>query len=196
LTLERKMIEIGLCQCGCGETTSIARQTIPRKNMVKGEPSRFITGHYTRTIPQGQGHPSWRGGRYVNHSGYVMVAAPGHARVNANGYIREHVLIAEKALGSQLPEGVQVHHCGDVGDNSKLVICQDQEYHFLLHVRAKALKECGDANKRKCKFCQQYDHVENLHCRKIKGKKGGWNTYHMECVREYDRARSARRKTK
>ena len=35
----------GLCQCGCGEPTSIAKHTVRTRNMVKGEPLRFKKGH-------------------------------------------------------------------------------------------------------------------------------------------------------
>lgn len=46
--------------------------------------------------------------------------------------------IAARALGRALPEGAEVHHLnGDHNDNRpcNLVICQDAEYHDLLHRR-------------------------------------------------------------
>lgn len=185
---KKSVVSFGLCKCGCGEKTNICKQT--RGESIKGLPFRFIMGHYSKTVSMNKEHnPSWKGGRYILDSGYVMVHDPTHARAMSNGYVREHIIIAEKALGRSLPEGVQVHHYGDVGDNSKLVICENQEYHRLLHVRKKSLKECGDASKRKCKYCQKYDDVENLHCVQIKIGKKGWNTYHLSCARVYDRKR-------
>lgn len=38
----------GLCQCGCGQKTSLAERTVPRLGYVKGEPVRFIIGHASR----------------------------------------------------------------------------------------------------------------------------------------------------
>lgn len=39
----------GFCQCGCGQKTSLARQTFSGKGYAKGEPLRFIHGHNSRT---------------------------------------------------------------------------------------------------------------------------------------------------
>jgi len=172
------------CQCDCGTEKAINTSTLNGGNVK----SCGCLYKETRHRGLGEDSPSWKGGEYINYSGYVMKSIPeDHPRKQYNGYIREHILIAERAIGKELPEGVQVHHYGATGDNSKIVICENQEYHFLLHIRAKALKECGHAGWRKCKFCQQYDSLDNIYCVKINGKKGGWNTYHMECARAYDR---------
>ncbi|MFZ3014346.1 MAG: hypothetical protein WA045_11635, partial [Nitrospira sp.] len=42
------MIESGLCQCGCGEKTAIAKKTVTRLGQVKGQPYRFIYSHINR----------------------------------------------------------------------------------------------------------------------------------------------------
>lgn len=38
----------GLCQCGCGQRTRNAPQTIKKLGWVKGEPTRYINGHNNR----------------------------------------------------------------------------------------------------------------------------------------------------
>lgn len=67
----------------------------------------------------------------------------GYVRVLIDGKMyRQHVLLAEKALGKQLPKGAVVHHVdgnGTNNDTNNLVICQDQNYHLLLHRRAEML---------------------------------------------------------
>lgn len=76
-----------------------------------------------------------------------------------------HVLLAEKALGKKLPKGVVVHHIDSNGlnnDPSNLVICPDEAYHQLLHLRMRALAECGNADWRKCPYCKEWDAVEYL----------------------------------
>lgn len=86
------------------------------------------------------------------------------------GYVRiggkkEHILIAEKALGRKLPKGAEVHHVNGIKtDNSpgNLVICQDHSYHFLLETRTRALRECGNANWKKCRKCNQWDDPANM----------------------------------
>lgn len=43
-------ISAGLCQCGCGKTTTIAAQTDRKLGHIKGQPKRFVQGH-RRTAP-------------------------------------------------------------------------------------------------------------------------------------------------
>lgn len=125
-----------------------------------------------------------KGGRYLGQDGYWRLFAPDHPRASGN-YVLEHIVVAEKAFGGPLPAEAQVHHCGEKSDNSKLVICEDQAYHRLLHVRMRALAECGDANKRKCTYCKQYDDVENLRVPKTTRL----SSHHPECQRAYSRKR-------
>ena len=67
----------------------------------------------------------------------------GYVKFTVDGkQVYEHTLLAEKALGRKLPEGAMVHHTGKTYDNHgpfKLVICPNQDYHMLLHRRAKEL---------------------------------------------------------
>lgn len=37
-----------LCQCGCGQTVTLVTQTNSREGVTKGEPRRFVRGHYLR----------------------------------------------------------------------------------------------------------------------------------------------------
>ena len=98
--------------------------------------------------------------------GYRRVYSPTHPRANKKGYVMEHTLMAEKALGHLLPPGVETHHVNGSRDNGPLVICQNSGYHQLLHCREKALKVCGHANWRKCRDCGEYDAAENLRSNK------------------------------
>lgn len=102
---------------------------------------------------------------------------------------REHIAVAERALGRPLPSGAVVHHVNeDKLDNrpSNLVICPNQAYHALLHRRMRALDACGHADWRKCWICQHWDAPENLHTTP------GGNVYHNCCNR--DRLRTQSRK--
>jgi hypothetical protein len=72
-------------------------------------------------------------------NGYVMIKVKGKL-------VYEHRVLAEKALGKPLPDKAIVHHTIAPDDNHgfcKLVICPSQEYHTLLHKRA---RELGYAN--------------------------------------------------
>jgi hypothetical protein len=86
---------------------------------------------------------------------------------------REHVHIAESALGKRLPNGAEVHHVDGNGQNnahSNLVICQDHAYHYLLHVRALVVKHGGNPNtQRVCGRCRQPKDFSQFYVRRTEG---------------------------
>jgi hypothetical protein len=138
---------------------------------------------------RGPNNPFWKGGIISNASAGRLVLNPGHPRAFFNGYVPEHILIAERALGHSLPRGAIVHHPShDRRENSSLVICQDRAYHLLLHKREKALKECGHANWKKCMFCQKWDDPQNLFISK------SVHIYHSECGQIYFKKTYEKRK--
>ncbi len=167
-------ISVGLCQCGCGRRTTLARQNNKRLKNIKGCPHKFIYNHHLR----GSNHPRWNGGQHKDGNGYVMILIPGHPRADVGGYVREHILVAEKALGKSLPERAVVHHANGTKDSGPLVICQDNAYHQLLHRRERALNDCGHTSWRKCRFCKQYDDPENM-------ISNGLHVYHRACMQTY-----------
>lgn len=50
----------------------------------------------------GERNDSWKGGKRINDQGYVEVYAPNYEHTRPNGYVREHILVAEKMLGRRL----------------------------------------------------------------------------------------------
>lgn len=155
----RHEIPYGYCHCGCGKKTTIAPQTDTGKGYIKGDPRKYIVGHKGHA---GSEHWNWRGGKFYDKKGYVLVYSPTHPNSNAAGYVREHILIAEKALGKFLPEGVVVHHANESKNSGPLIICENEAYHRLLHQRMRAYKACGHANWRKCPYCKRYDDINNM----------------------------------
>lgn len=172
---------IKLCECGCGNPAPIAKKTKFKKGHIKGNPMRFICGHNGRgsnnflygkhhslETKQKIGAANWKGGKTITKNGYILKLEKEHPRAN-RGYVLEHILIAEKALGKSLSHGVEVHHINkNNGDNEgkNLIICENREYHCLLHQRQRAYEACGHANWRKCPYCKEYDDPINMSARK------------------------------
>jgi hypothetical protein len=120
-------VPFGFCQCGCGRLTKIAEATVPRFGWVRGQPRRFVHGH--NGVRNRNSYPS--------------------RSLGDGATKRTHILVAERALGRALPKGVEVHHVDENKLNdapSNLVICQDRDYHVLLHERAKVVRAGGNPN--------------------------------------------------
>lgn len=163
---------MGLCECGCGGKTRLAKQTDKSRNLKVGQPIRFIGGHQNRRSASSR----WKGGRWIV-DGYVYILAPSHPNATKAGVVPEHHLVAEHAIGHYLPEGAEVHHVNSDRANNKsdnLVICQDHIYHLLLHRRLRAFRSCGHASWRLCKYCKQYDDPLTL-------KITNHRCYHLPC---------------
>lgn len=96
---------------------------------------------------------------------------------------REHVLVAERALGKKLPKGAVVHHIDENRSNnhpSNLCIFPSRAYHALIHARMNALAVSGNANHRKCVYCKTYDDIKNLVI-----NSGNRSVHHRLCHNKY-----------
>lgn len=124
-----------------------------------------------------------------------------HSHRCAGGYVRlsgsrkpEHVEIAERAIGGELPCGAEVHHVnGDKADNrhSNLVVCPSRSYHALLHMRQRALDSCGNASWRRCEKCGEWGDPSHMVIRKSRA-----GAIHKTCAStaRLERKRAARAK--
>lgn len=168
-----------LCECGCGGETRISHCNDKRQGWKRGESIRFINGHHNRGR-LGDKSNRWKGGRIIRNGGYVYIYCPEHP-MTKDGYISETRLICEKALGKLFPSESPVHHVDEKPDhntNSNLVLCNDNAYHKLLHMRARALEISGHANWRICNYCHEYDDPTNL----LIFKKA---VFHQRCSNKY-----------
>lgn len=108
----------------------------------------------------GANNPSWKGGVISHGDGYVRRLDRSHPRADVTtGYVLEHIVVAEKALGHPLPPRAEVHHMDENKSNnagSNLVICPDREYHMLLHARLRIRQAGGNPNTEKiCSLCRR-----------------------------------------
>lgn len=83
----------------------------------------------------GEKNGFWKGGRWKNARGYVLVHVPNHPYPNhqKGPYVFEHRLVIERQIGRYLKPEEQVHHLnGNKEDNrlENLVLCLNQSDHI------------------------------------------------------------------
>lgn len=124
--------------------------------------------------------------------GYPMAKVNGARGQNSSGWTREHIVIADRALGRPCPPGVEVHHYNGKLDHLSLVICEDRAYHGLLERRQRAYDTCGHADWRKCEYCLRYDAPESLRIVDDQSRGGRIRNraYHRSCASARMRART------
>lgn len=112
---------------------------------------------------------------------YLWRLWPEHPKANSLGYVQEHYLVAEAALGKPLPTEAVVHHVnGDGHDNRNrnLVVCENQGYHRLLHARLRVLRRGGwPGLDRICRPCDRVLPLEAF----SSGNNGTLDGYCREC---------------
>lgn len=126
----------GLCQCGCGAKTSIASVNDRNKGHASDHPIRFIAGHNGRLM-HGSETSAWKGGRMIE-KGYVRIRMPEHPYARS-GYVAEHRLVMEAAIGRYLTRQEIVHHINrDRSDNRiENLRIETRSSHLSLHRRGK-----------------------------------------------------------
>lgn len=108
----------GLCECGCGKPTKIAKTNRPYRDEYMGYPRRFLVGHSIRG-KTGPNHPRWQGGRWTHKDGYIRLYMPDHPSANRDGHILEHRAIYEWSRGITLPPGALVHHINGIKTDNR-----------------------------------------------------------------------------
>ena len=109
----------GLCLCGCGQRTTVVRQT--SGGGYAGFPRLYVHGHNPE--PTGPDSPGFTGRRQTMTHKYVYLYMPEHPKASTSesmrGYVAEHRLVWEEAHGRYLTDAEIVHHINGVRDDNR-----------------------------------------------------------------------------
>lgn len=107
----------------------------------------------------------------------------GYQNVTVEGKTKlVHRVMVERLTGIKLPVGSVVHHVDENPANNvagNFVVCPNEAYHKLLHLRGRALAASGNASHRQCVYCRKWDAPDNLYIR-------GNVVRHRSCHSEYN----------
>lgn len=86
----------------------------------------------------------YKGGKYTNTQGYILIKLPEHKNSNSDGYIREHIIVMEKNIGRYLNNEEIIHHKnGNKSDNriENLLLTTKSEHRKIHSIYKQDIKD-------------------------------------------------------
>jgi len=140
-----------ICKCDCQivfywmKKFNINRRTNSQSKI--GKLHFFFGKHHTEKTKRkmrksqkgkhdAENHPNWKGGRFKNTDGYVLVKKSNHPFANNHGYVYEHRLVMEKMLGRYLRQQEIPHHMNGIRDDNRpenLMLFESFIKHLAFH---------------------------------------------------------------
>ena len=171
----------GLCMCGCGERTKIAKQSAAVSLQLRGHPRRFVHGHHPKRSLMERFMEKWVEGDGGCWLWMAHTTVDGYPRIAIGRTSREAHRVAYELFVGSIPEGHDVHHECEVRN------CVNPN-----HLRPVTKKEHGSlgslARRTHCKHGHEFT-PENTYV------KGGGARACRKCMarrqREYQRRKEA-----
>lgn len=130
--------DCGMSQSEVGLTLGVSQKVVYRymlRHDMKARPA--VKRNQLR-----ENNSYWHGGKVVDDAGYILIKCDEHPRAKKyGGYVREHILVAEKILGRNLMPDEVVHHINEIKSDNRpenLAVMNRSE-----HIRYHALKKYG-----------------------------------------------------
>ena len=96
---------------GVGAVRNGNKHTQETKNKI----SNTLKGKY-----MGDKSSRWKGGKYTDYRGYILIKDRNHPYCKKDGYVYEHRLIMEKHLGRFLEPEESIHHINGIKNDNRL----------------------------------------------------------------------------
>ena len=143
----REMYESGMTQAEIAKELGVSQKVVWRFMLRHGIKAR----NTAKRNQKGEANSFWKGGRRINEHGYVEIYLPEYDHTRPNGYVREHIYVAEQMLGRRLlfygvgdQRNEEVHHInGNKQDNRKenLLVITAAEHRNLHWASGKELNK-------------------------------------------------------
>jgi len=122
----------------------------------------------------------WKGGRYKDSDGYIVVYCPEHPFANKHRHVKEHRLIMEEYLCAHLLPFVDVHHKNHIRDDNRI-----QNLELLSHRKHASLSNPKkDKTGWTCSECSRKPN--HAHCNHSQVKCKYNNFWHYRKGHKYD----------
>ena len=108
--------------------------------------NRKCKGEWQSKYLNKENHPHWKGGRRKSKEGYTQIRLPTHHRANQNGYVLEHILVAEKKYNRKITTRNHIHHFNGIKDDNRpenlvLTINSKHDKFSYVHALQKRIRE-------------------------------------------------------
>ena len=85
-----------------------------------GKKMKEETKEKLRIANTGPNNYHWSGGRKKHSQGYILVHAPNHPNADRGGFVLEHRLVMENAIGRYLDKSEIVHHANENKSDNRI----------------------------------------------------------------------------
>ncbi len=137
LEIVKAMYEGGSTQVEIAEALGVSQKVVWRFMKNHGIKARVPA----KRDQHGENNSCWKGGKRINEHGYVEIYMPDYPKAKPNGYVYEHIYIAEQTIGRPLNSfGLKdertevVHHINGIKTDNRpenLLVLGVNEHHKL-----------------------------------------------------------------